>query len=209
VKLSSFWPPRRSIDRAGAEIYRRRNLDQPWLTRQAIRLLPDVLKPSDHLLEWGAGGSTAWLGRRVGSIVSVEHDPHWHGRVQGQLEQAGLDREAVRLLSPAPVDDPARSPYVRVIDEFGDGTLNVCIIDGEHRASCALACLPKLSGGGLLVLDDGAAYLDHATASPHSRQGRGPLDADWARFGAAVSSWKLIWTSDGYSDTALWIKPGG
>lgn len=207
MRLSSFWPPRHTGDRVAAELYRRRNLDQPWLTRAAIRLLPDLLKPSDRALEWGAGSSTAWLSRRVGSLKSVEHDPPWHGRVRGELERGGLDPDAVVLLSPSPADAPSRSPYVRVIDEFDDGGLNVCLIDGEHRSACALECLPKLARAGLLVLDDAAGYLDHPTRTPGSRYGRGPLDADWRRFAAAVSGWRLVWTSDGYSDTAVWIKP--
>ncbi len=207
MKAASFWPPRRSRDRLAAELFQRRNPGAPWLTRQAIRLLPDLISRTDQCLEWGAGASTAWLSKRVKRLVSVEHDPVWFERVRGTLAADGGDRESVLLLSPEPADEPAASPYVRVIDDFDDGELGVCLVDGEHRAACALAAIPKLASGGLLLVDDVHGYLDHPTSSPHSRHGHGPLDDDWRQFGGHVGSWRLIWTSDGYSDTAIWIKP--
>lgn len=207
MRLDSFWPPRRARDRVAAEVYRRRNLDQPWLGRDAIKLLADLLASADRGLEWGSGSSTSWLSRRVHSLRSIEHDPAWFQRVQQELERGGLDRDSLRLLSPAPADDPPASPYVRVIDEFADGELNLCFVDGEHRAACALEAVPKLAAGGLLVIDDVHGYLDHATNSPHSRYGRGPVDGAWGQFQAAVGGWRIIWTSDGFSDTAFWIKP--
>ena len=186
MQLSSIWPPRRTVDRLAAEAYRRRHLDAPWLTRPAIALLPDLLRATDRCLEYGAGTSTAWLTRRVGSVVSAEHDPVWFARVQRQLAQEGLDRDSVRLLGTDPQDQPESSPYVRVIDEFGDGELDACFVDGMHRATCALAAIPKLASGGLLLVDDAQGYLDHPTRSPHSRAGCGPLDG--AGPGSPISS---------------------
>lgn len=206
MRLSSFWPPRRTLDRAAAEVYRRRHLDSPWLTRDAIRLLGTLLTENDRVLEWGSGYSTAWLCRRARSVRSVEHDPAWFERVRSGLQRGGLDTGAIQLLSTHPADDPARTPYVRAIDEFAAGELTVCLIDGEHRATCALEALEKLSPGGLLVIDDVQNYLDYPTRSPHSRNGRGPVDGDWTRVAAALVGWRMIWTSDGFSDTAFWIK---
>lgn len=207
MQFTSFWPPRRTLNRAAAELYRRRNTELPWVTRDAIKLLRDLVKPTDRCLEWGAGSSTAWLSSRAASVLSVEHDPAWSERVSAQLAREGLVRGSVRLLSTAPLERPAASPYVRVIDEFGEGELDFCFIDGEHRAACALAVLPKLACGGVLVIDDVQSRLDHATTSPGARVGRGPADGDWASFKGLVSDWRQIWTSDGYSDTAFWIKP--
>lgn len=169
--------------------------------------MDDLVKPTDRCLEWGSGSSTAWLSRRATSVLSVEHDQAWFGRVSSQLDREGLKRGSVRLLSTEPVDQPNRSPYVRVIDEFGQGELGLCFIDGEHRAACALEALPKLAAGGVLVIDDAHSRLDHPTTSAGARAGRGPVDGDWASFEAQVTDWRLIWTSDGYSDTAFWIKP--
>lgn len=207
MRLDSFWPPRHSYDRALAEWYRRAHTDEPWLTRSSIRLLDDLLRSSDRVIEWGSGTSTAWVGARVSRLLSVEHDPAWFERVGGQLRGAGVGGTEVRLLGNEPSHDPEASPYVRVVEKFADGSLDVALIDGEHRSACALRVLPKLAAGGILVLDDAHHFLDHPSPSPHARRGRGPLDSDWDRFANAVSDWRLIWTSDGFSDTALYLKP--
>lgn len=206
MKIDSFWPPQRSAARAGAEVYRRRHPDEPWLTRQSISLLRDLLKPSDRCLEWGSGTSTAWFAHRVGTLVSVEHDPAWLKRVQDELTRRRESAD-VRLLSTSPQQPDGTPPYVSVIDEFDDGGLDVCFVDGELRAECVLAAIPKLTIGGLLTVDDAHGVLDHPTASPHARAGRGPVSPQWAQIAELVRDWRLMWTSDGYSDTAIWIKP--
>jgi predicted O-methyltransferase YrrM len=207
VRLSSFWPPQHARARLLADGFQRRHPGLPWIPRDAIVLLSELLLPTDRCLEWGSGSSTAWLATRTASLLSVEHDPEWYERVRVQLAQQGLDSGSVRLLSVDPVQAPASSPYVRVIEEFDDGALDVCFVDGEHRAACVLAAIPKLASGALLVLDDAHGVLDHRTSSPHSRQGQGAIDADWTRIAALVQSWRLIWSSDGYSDAAIWFAP--
>lgn len=177
------------------------------MPKQAVELLADLLKRTDRCLEWGSGESTAWLSQRTRSVVSIEHDPTWFERVQGRLRAQGLDPGSVRLLGSHPAQHPANSPYVRVVDDFGDGELDVCVVDGEHRSACALAAIPKLASGGLLVVDDAQGFLDHRSSSPYPRQGRGPVDADWEHFDNLVRGWRLIWVGDGFSDAAIWIKP--
>lgn len=177
------------------------------MPEQAVELLADLLKPSDRCLEWGSGDSTTWLRRRSRSVVSIEHDPAWFERVRGQLAAQGLDPGSVRLLATEPEQQATVSPYVRVVDEFADGEIDICVVDGEHRAACALAAVPKLSSGGLMVIDDAQGFLDHRSSSLHSRWGKGPLSADWGRFAELVSPWRLIWVGDGFSDAAIWIKP--
>ncbi|MFZ0041374.1 MAG: class I SAM-dependent methyltransferase [Solirubrobacteraceae bacterium] len=207
MKLDSFWPPRHSYDRALAEWYRRRHTDEPWLTRSSIKLLEDLLRNGDRVIEWGSGTSTAWVGARVSRLLSVEHDPAWFERVSGELRAAGVSGAEIRLLGIEPAHDHDATPYVGVVDEFEDGSLDVAFIDGEYRSACALRVLPKLASGGVVVLDDAHNFLDHPSQSPHSRGGRGSLDSGWERFAGAVSSWRVIWTSDGFSDTALYFKP--
>jgi predicted O-methyltransferase YrrM len=207
VQLESFWPPRHAFNRFLAELYRRRNLDEPWLTREAIGMLTDLIRRDDRILEWGAGTSTAWLAARADRVLSIEHDPTWFARVSADLTRAGLSHSEVRLLSNQPAHEPSASPYVRVVDDFGEGELGLAFVDGEHRSACALAVLPKLASGGVLVLDDAHSYLGYPSPSPHSRRGQGPADHEWAKFATAVEDWRFIWTSDGFSDTAFYFKP--
>jgi predicted O-methyltransferase YrrM len=206
VEIDSFWPPQRAVRRFAAEYYQRHHPDAPWLSKEGIEMLSDLLRDSDTCLEYGSGTSTAWFGRRVSKILSAEHDRSWFDRTQGELGAAGLPRDAVRLLSIEPRDQPEQSPYVRLADEFADGELTFCFVDGEHRTACIRAAIPKLASGGLLVLDDAHGVLDHPTFSPHSRAGLGPLNADWAAIVEQLHDWRMVWASDGYSDAAIWIK---
>lgn len=207
MQFDSFWPPRRARDRLTSEYYYRRHPGIPWLPRGAIEALPDLLRPTDTLLEWGSGSSTTWFAKRVKRILSAEHDRAWFDRVQGELREQGLDPTSVRLLSPDPADRPHETPYVRLIDEIPAGDLDVCFIDGEHRGACANEVVPKLRSGGMLIIDDAHGVLDHPTTSPHSRYGRGPAAPDWVSLLESVAGWRMIWTSDGFSDCAIWFKP--
>ena len=195
------------MSRLAAESYQRRHPEVPWLSKQGIEMLSDLLHDDDRCLEWGSGKSTPWFARRVQKLVSAEHDRAWFDRVGGELRAAGLPPDAVRLLSAEPRDRPDESPYVRVIDEFADGELTACYVDGEHRPACMRAAIPKLASGGVLVLDDAHGVLDHPTFSPHARAGRGPLNGEWAAIVEQLLSWRMVWATDGYSDAAIWIKP--
>jgi predicted O-methyltransferase YrrM len=218
MNVSSLWPPQRSgklvIDRlrhtraeVAADIYQRRHAGVPWMPQSAVEILEDMLKPTDRCFEWGSGASTSWFGERTASIRAVEHDPVWYERTRRGLAAKGVDVESVKLLSLEPREHPAQTPYVRAIDEFGDGELDMCFIDGEHRPTCAIESVAKLRSGGLLVVDDAQSFLDHPSIGPYSRDGQGPLDADWGKVAELVRDWRLIWTGDGYSDAAIWIKP--
>ena len=203
----AFWTPRYIGNRLLLAYRQRRNPDLPWWPRDAIRVLDDLLRPTDRVLEWGSGRSTAWLATRVESVHSVEHDAEWHDRVRAQLAAQGLDSSAVRLRSVTPADRANESPYVREIDKYGDGHFSVCLIDGEHRGACALVAVPKLAAGGVLIVDDAHWFIDHPTRSPHSRQGLGDLPGEWAEFHALVAGWRCVWSTDGVTDNAIWIKP--
>jgi predicted O-methyltransferase YrrM len=217
-RLQALWPPKQGAQRTvrrvrhsgfkfAAETYQRRNPSVPWMPQSAVEILSDMLPGGDRCLEWGSGASTTWLASRCASIVSAEHDRDWSERVRTELTQQGADPNSVRLLSLEPSDRPAESPYVRVIDEFEPGQLDVCFVDGEHRATCVLESIPKLASGGLLIVDDSQAFLDHPSRCTYSRQGLGPVDDDWRRVSQQVEKWRLVWTGDGYSDAAIWIKP--
>jgi predicted O-methyltransferase YrrM len=207
LRPKRFWTPRYIRDRLLVAYDQRLHPTLPWWPRHAIRLLDDLLRPTDHVLEWGSGRSTVWLDERVSRVRSIEHDPTWFKRVRDQLAAQNADLEAVQLRHVAPKRNPLDSPYVRAIDEFDDGELSVCIVDGEHRAACALAAAPKLAPGGLLVVDDAHWFIDHPTRSPRSRHGKGHASEGWTEFLRHVGPWRSLWASDGVTDTAIWLKP--
>jgi predicted O-methyltransferase YrrM len=207
LRPKSFWTPRYIRDRLELAYHQNQHPDVPWLCRTAVDLLPGLLRETDRMLEWGSGRSTKWFTARVASLQSIEHDRAWFDRVLTDLGQHGLDPNTVRHLSAAPEEDPHASPYVRVVDELQDGSIDVCLVDGHHRHACALAILPKLASGALVIIDDAHWFFDRPTTSPHSRVGKGTLPGDWTTFEQSVSGWRCGWTSDGVTDTAFWVKP--
>ena len=62
----------------------------PWITFRAIQWLTRYLRPEMKVFEYGAGGSTLFLARRVRELVSVEHDETFHSVVAERLAKRGI-----------------------------------------------------------------------------------------------------------------------
>ena len=163
---------------------------QPWVTLEAARILARRVRSSSRIFEYGAGGSTAFFGRRAAQVVSVEHDRAWYTLV----EQAVVELPAVEvvLAEPRSVRHPeeegfsSTSPefkgqtfidYVTVVDRFPAHSFDVLLVDGRARPSCFFRAEPKVRVGGLVILDDSerAAYqrvVAAATAAGWREDGR-------------------------------------
>jgi predicted O-methyltransferase YrrM len=201
------WTSQYIRDRILQKLYFRRNPDVPWLSPQANHLLATLLRPTDIGVEFGSGRSTAWFARRIQQLVSIEHDPTWYGIVREDIARASLHNVEYVLASIREDEDPATSEYVRVADRFADRTLDFVLVDGMARDQCALALLPKVAPGGLMVVDDIHGFLDFETTAPYARWRRGPANDAWARFASEVSGWRWIVAAQGIKDTGIWIRP--
>ncbi|MFF2451825.1 O-methyltransferase [Isoptericola sp. NPDC058082] len=130
--------------------YRRSTLDLelPWLPFQVIDRLDAVLDRSSRVFEFGGGGSTVWLARRVGEVVTAEHDPEWHALLTERTRQfAGVTVLDLDM-------SPGLDDYVASIDAFPDGFFDLVVVDGRERVRCFHHALPKVRPGGVLILDD-------------------------------------------------------
>jgi hypothetical protein len=208
MKHIAHWTPRYIVNRIGWFVYEKRNLDKPWLTPRATELLAEMLLPTDTGLEWGSGRSTTWLARRLKHLTSIEDNREWYDRVSKRLEEQKLTN-VTYLYAPSPAEDESASTseYVTLCSRIAEGSLGFALIDGYARGYCAEAVIPKIAVGGLLVIDNANWYFDHPTYSPSSRVGQGPPSERWAAIARSLSSWRLIWTTQGISDTAIWIRP--
>lgn len=200
------------VDRVRLMAYQHCNRDAPWLTSEAVAFLERWLQPDRVGFEWGSGRSTVWFARRVRQLTSIEHDPHWYDQIARCLAEEGLaPRVTYRRFAVDNVAD-AGHPYVSAILEHHDEGLNFCLVDGvtRLRAQCALACLPKLARGGIVIVDNANWFLPHGPKS-RAPNSRGPADgyasAAWQEFAREVANWPCTWTSDGITDTAIWTKP--
>lgn len=197
--------PRYIMNRSSLRWHERSHPAEPWLTPDAVRILHTALRPEDIGLEWGSGRSTLWLAGHLGHLTSVEHDPHWHEKVARQLREANAENVTYEL---RPTTGDADSQYVAIVSGFEDASLDFALVDGALRDHCTAAVLPKIAAGGLLCIDNANWFFDHPTRSPTSRTGRGALTESWGDCWDVLTRWRMIWTTSGVTDTAIWLRPG-
>jgi hypothetical protein len=208
MRQIGHWTPRYVVNRVLWEVYERRNTDKPWLNPVANRLLPTLLRPTDQALEWGSGQSTLWLARHVGHLTSVEDDRGWYERITGRLAATQTTNVQYKLVESPPAGDGARtSDYVSTVFGFSDESLDFALVDGSAREYCAEAVLPKIAPGGVLIVDDTHGFFDHRTHAPISQWRKGPKNEVWASVWHTVSTWRVIWTSNGLKDTTIFVRP--
>jgi predicted O-methyltransferase YrrM len=207
-RIVAHWTPRYIRARTNDVIYQRRHPDAPWLTAEAIRLLATMLRSSDRGAEFGSGRSTLWLARRCAHLTSVEHDESWHGSVSAALARAGIAHVDLQC---HPRDEPEasgdRSAYARAAQSLDDESIDFALVDGVYRDYVALFLLPKIRPGGMLIIDDVQRYLPSSTRSPGSlRPPATGATPGWEQAAAGLARWRRIWTTNGVSDTAIFVK---
>jgi SAM-dependent methyltransferase len=182
-----------ALRRVSYRIYESFHPDEPWIAQGAVRFCEQRLRSSMRAVETGSGRSTAWFARRVGHLLSVEHDERWFETVKEKLR--GLSNVDYRLIPlDHPPDEPTRPSYdplpryVAALSELGDATLDLAVIDGHYRQACLLAVFPKLKPGGLLLLDNSDWLSQDEWGVPHA--------------------WPLVHRSSNVmTTTSIWEKP--
>lgn len=188
----------------------------PWVAYPAIEFLEGCLSNRHRVFEWGSGGSTLFFQKRAQQIVSVEHDASWFSRVEALLNGASDQGSCIyRLVEPATsngethfgsgapgCDGKDFEAYVRAIEQFADGSFDLVVVDGRARMACLRAALPKITPGGLLLLDN-ANYPRYARDLAALRSGAlsGWREYDLAGPGpySRTPAWRTI----------IWRKPAG
>jgi predicted O-methyltransferase YrrM len=144
------------------------NDGMPWVPFRAQRWLSRLLSREMRVFEWGSGGSTLFLARRVREVVSIEHDAAWYELVAQRLQRSGVQNCKYQLVPPrqAPPGGTAFGSeqrdckhlcfeaYVRAIDGYPDGHFDFVMIDGRARLACLRAAWRKVRVGGHIFLDN-------------------------------------------------------
>jgi hypothetical protein len=212
VQLSDL-PPNHLWRYLVQRYFQRTYPDTPVVVANASVLLDAWLRPTDRAFEWGSGRSTTFFARRVGSLVSIEHDAAWYDQVKRRLKHDGVSDKVDYRLIPAPGDqmhEPENSPYAMAIDEIPDGSLDFVIVDGQMRLRCAERALGKLKPMGLLVIDGANRYLPNPFEGGHTtlRVWRDePLNDEWRALAERLKDWRAIHTTDFLWDTRMWVRP--
>jgi len=209
--LKPWWGPRYFVCKMRRAGYRKKYPDTPWFNRRAIAILSSMLKPSGTGLEWGSGSSTTWLAQRLCHLTTVEHNSVWYARVRSRLAELGLMNVTCVLC-------PDTADYVATLERFSESSLDFVLIDGGPRSLGANRAVNLLRPGGVLVVDDAHRFLASESRSPKARHpDQGPRfstsyerteGTTWANLLSRTRQWQCLWTSDGVTDTAIWIKPG-
>lgn len=205
----SHWTLRYILDRSRLWLFEKSSPGLPWLTRDAICVIDSLLRPSDVGLETGSGRSTVWLANRVDRLISVEHDPGWFASVSRSLEKSRLSVEY--YLEEDGAHELADCNYVNRVKRIPSGSLDFALIDGVCRDHCALLAVDLIKPGGFLIVDNANWYLPRSqpSRSPNSRwEGSGYTSEVWCQFSESTSDWRRIWTTNGVTDTAIFLAPG-
>ena len=179
-----------------------RNPKNPWLTADSVRLLDQLIKPTDVGVEFGSGRSTIWFARRMAQLTSVEHNKEWYEKVRRMIAENDLDRKIDYRKA------EGEEAYLGQIDTFEDSSIDVCLVDGIYRDKCALAMVPKLKPGALLIVDNINWFIpSEFSISPNTRRNtEGCASQEWHLLQETIESWRNIWTTNGVWDTAVFIK---
>ncbi len=189
--------------------FRKKNPHLPWLNPNAIWALQQLLKDDMIAFEYGSGMSTIFFANLLQRIHSLEHNAQWYKRVSqiieekdiknvslihipadSSFEQPKLNSEDQLSLSAKnyPIPDSRFSQYSAEILKMPGSSLDLVIVDGRARVTCALNAVHKLKSGGILMLDN-------------SERNR------YTKIHDTLKNWPKIWTTSGLSDTTLWLKP--
>ncbi len=197
----AHWTPRYFVDKLWLRIHEKLHPDDPWLTKAAIQFLDDNLQLEMVGVECGSGRSTVWIARRIQSMLSVEHSSEWYQKVSLKLNTLGLTNVTYHL-------QPDPDHYVEELTRIPDSSVDFMLVDGIERDRCFEEGIRIVKPGGLLVLDNSNWYLAHNTYSPASvpvgtvlNQGKWPVIVQ------SIRNWRYLWTSNGITDTAIFLKP--
>lgn len=141
--------------------------DQPKMLPDDAHVLYAAVKPGDNVLEWGSGGSTMLLARRVGSsgsVTSIEYQWNYYLHTRQRIEDAGFrDYTDLHYVPPLPQRDEdsvwrympeQMKDYVNVATNLNLKELDVVLVDGRERIMCALDAAKVIKAGGLLLIHD-------------------------------------------------------
>jgi SAM-dependent methyltransferase len=155
IKLSVLRRSRSTLD-----------LGVPWFSFSAIRFLEGLLSPQMTVYEYGSGGSTIFLARRVRNVISIENDSRWMTSVENKLCSEGLVNADIRFAR-ADFSEPANfldSEFARALPE---DPADIVVLDSFDylnghplRPLLFADALRRVKLGGVLIVDDSWRYTE-------------------------------------------------
>lgn len=184
---------------------------EPWLPYHTIAFLTKHINQITNVFEYGGGSSTLYYLKHGKKVITVEHDPDWFHVFSKTIEEQKYSHWIGKLVLPEKGDlvqnpNPAAplhfhssdinyvgynfKSYCESINQFGDETFDLIVVDGRARPSCAVVAFPKLKKGGWLLHDNtnlkhyhavNDAYFKQNFEIIHDHVGAVPYGLDFAR----------------------------
>lgn len=132
--------------------------DKPNMSEEVLDFLKSVIKKSDHILEFGSGGSTIWFAQNARKIISFEDNIDWYRAVKKRLKELKLKNVELRF-------DP---DYLYKGASNIGGLFDFILVDSkawvgkeriESRKICAKTSHLFLKNNGWLLLDDSSTKI--------------------------------------------------
>lgn len=166
--LGSSWKLRRLVI-AGHVVFDPVALTRPAMSAREVELLAHMLERAQHVLEFGAGGSTTFaLKLGVADLTSVESDRAWIDRIlldraaararrDGRLKMLHADVGPISALgSPASAASrPLWPSYAaRPWASLDAEALDLVLVDGRFRVACILQTILHVTPRTLIAVHD-------------------------------------------------------
>jgi len=178
--------------------------DYPWITRQSTKFIEENIGVDTVGYEWGSGRSTLWFAKKTKYLYSIEHDRDWFNQVSQKISEE--DIRNVKLIF-KPLGEGLDEHYAKGFEDI-DETPDFILVDGKLRDQCALEAIGMVRNGGFIIIDNINRYIPNKSKSPDSiNYQMGHQTEMWKRFSIYTKDWETVWTSDGITDTAIFIKP--
>lgn len=131
------------------------------MTNDEIVDLMSYINRETVMLELGGGNSTVFLSKFVKKLVTIEHNKEWSKTILSNVETYS-NEWILTVVEPNWPQDHPFSPaqegqfenYVNQIKSLSNESFDVILVDGRDRVRSALASIPKLKNGGILLIHD-------------------------------------------------------
>jgi hypothetical protein len=138
------------------------DLGMPWWSFGAVDAVAGFIRPEMEVFEFGSGGSSIFLARRVHNVTCVEDSEVWADLVRKEAQRQNLTNleVLVRQFDFQKCENFERSSYLAALH---DCSYDIVVVDGQEasvqvRPDCFWKAESFIKPGGLIVLDDSWRY---------------------------------------------------
>jgi len=147
-------PPRTSPELTGGP-------NEPWISKEAIARLEELLTSDMVGIEWGSGAGTIWYASKLKFLHTYEHEKVWVDKLQSYVNNYAIEPNVAIHHIPATqegeveflgADGRYYDLYSRALGS--PEKADAIFVDGRARSACLKTAVNKLNPGGVLLLDD-------------------------------------------------------